>query len=71
MSHELDVRVNRGPRPGIADSRLAAAFFRDALGLHDDRGPNLVALDAAGGKVVQDFVLIGRARLAKLHQELL
>jgi len=68
--HEFRIGANRNPSPNVA-GRL-----RCGLGEHDialfgvDKAPNLVELEPLAGQIAKHLVLIGRARLARINQQL-
>src|SRR5690606_8187517 len=67
---QLGIRINRGPRPHIANAVLAAHFLWDVLLLAVDEAPDFIALDALARQVPQGLVLILRSGATNVHQQL-
>ncbi len=68
--HELRIRTNRRPRPNVAVPELPLFVGRNVLRFRVAEGPNLIALDALAGEVIQCLGLIPRARASKIHEQL-
>lgn len=68
--HELRVGVERGPGPDGADARLAFHRTRDVAVLGVAKTPDLIALDPLAPEAAERLVLVIRARLAQVPNEL-
>ena len=67
---QLGVRADGRPRPHVTSLRRRVLGAGYVLCLGIDERPNLVGLDALAGQVPKRLVLVVRARLARIHQEL-
>jgi len=61
---------NRGPRPNVTKSKLAALIFRYVLLLHADERPDFIALDALGLDVADVLIVAGGAGSSDVAEQL-
>jgi hypothetical protein len=68
--HQLRIAIQRGPRPRIASPFRGSLGVRNVLLLGVGEAPDLVALDPSGPHADDVLVVILRARLARIDQQL-
>lgn len=67
---DLRIGVDRGPGPDVAIGQIQPLGASDVLLLGRDEGPDLIDLDALRRQAAHVLVVVGRARLAGIFQEL-